>query len=281
MSDQPTKKFIDVEEVIRSKNPALVKWLPGFALRYIKRIIHEDHINAFLAINGEKKSFDFVDAIINEFGVKVTVEGLENLPAEGGCIVASNHPIGGLDGIALIQATAKKRKDLKFIVNDLLMNIENQEDVFVGVNKHGKNTAQVLDQIDTYCAGEGVVIIFPAGLVSRKQNGVIRDLQWKKSFVTKAKKYQRNIIPVHITGKNSNFFYNLSLIRGKLGIKANIEMFYLMDEMYHQLGKNIHIRFGKPIQHTLLTSQYNDGQWADKIKEHIYNLAEGRDDFRP
>ncbi len=281
MSDQPTKKFIDVEEVIRSKNPALVKWLPGFALRYIKRIIHEDHINAFLAINGEKKSFDFVDAIINEFGVKVTVEGLENLPAEGGCIVASNHPIGGLDGIALIQATAKKRKDLKFIVNDLLMNIKNLEDVFVGVNKHGKNTAQVLDQIDTYYAGEGVVIIFPAGLVSRKQNGVIRDLQWKKSFVTKAKKYQRNIIPVHITGKNSNFFYNLSLIRGKLGIKANIEMFYLMDEMYHQLGKNIHIRFGKPIQHTLLTSQYNDGQWADKIKEHIYNLAEGRDDFRP
>ncbi len=281
MSDQPTKKFIDVEEVIRSKNPALVKWLPGFALRYIKRIIHEDHINAFLAINGEKKSFDFVDAIINEFGVKVTIEGLENLPAEGGCIVASNHPIGGLDGIALIQATAKKRKDLKFIVNDLLMNIKNLEDVFVGVNKHGKNTAQVLDQIDTYYAGEGVVIIFPAGLVSRKQNGVIRDLQWKKSFVTKAKKYQRNIIPVHITGKNSNFFYNLSLIRGKLGIKANIEMFYLMDEMYHQLGKNIHIRFGKPIQHTLLTSQYNDGQWADKIKEHIYNLAEGRDDFRP
>ncbi len=281
MSDQPTKKFIDVEEVIRSKNPALVKWLPGFALRYIKRIIHEDHINAFLAINGEKKSFDFVDAIINEFGVKVTVEGLENLPAEGGCIVASNHPIGGLDGIALIQATAKKRKDLKFIVNDLLMNIKNLEDVFVGVNKHGKNTAQVLDQIDTYYAGEGVVIIFPAGLVSRKQKGVIRDLQWKKSFVTKAKKYQRNIIPVHITGKNSNFFYNLSLIRGKLGIKANIEMFYLMDEMYHQLGKNIHIRFGKPIQHTLLTSQYNDGQWADKIKEHIYNLAEGRDDFRP
>ncbi|MFN8153929.1 MAG: 1-acyl-sn-glycerol-3-phosphate acyltransferase [Bacteroidia bacterium] len=281
MSDQPTKKFIDVEEVIRSKNPALVKWLPGFALRYIKRIIHEDHINAFLAINGEKKSFDFVDAIINEFGVKVTVEGFENLPAEGGCIVASNHPIGGLDGIALIQATAKKRKDLKFIVNDLLMNIKNLEDVFVGVNKHGKNTAQVLDQIDTYYAGEGVVIIFPAGLVSRKQNGVIRDLQWKKSFVTKAKKYQRNIIPVHITGKNSNFFYNLSLIRGKLGIKANIEMFYLMDEMYHQLGKNIHIRFGKPIQHTVLTSQYNDGQWADKIKEHIYNLAEGRDDFRP
>lgn len=281
MSDQPAKKFIDVEEVIRSKNPALLKWLPGFALRYIKRIIHEDHINAFLAENGEKKSFDFVDAIINEFGVNVTVEGLENLPTEGGCIVASNHPIGGLDGIALIQATAKKRKDLKFIVNDLLMNIKNLEDVFVGVNKHGKNTAQVLDQIDTYYAGEGVVIIFPAGLVSRKQNGVIRDLQWKKSFVTKAKKYQRNIIPVHITGKNSNFFYNLSMVRGKLGIKANLEMFYLMDEMYHQLGKNIHIRFGKPIQHTVLTSQYNDGQWADKIKEHIYNLAEGRDDFRP
>lgn len=281
MNAPASKKVIDIEEVIRGKNPALAKWLPGFALRYIKRIIHEDHINDFIRVHGDKKSFAFLDAVIEEFGVNVTYEGLEHLPEQGGCIVAANHPIGGLDGIALLQTIGLKRRDLKFIVNDLLLHIKNLEDIFVGVNKHGKNTAQVLDVIDTQYASEQVVAIFPAGLVSRKQEAGIQDLQWKKSFVAKARKYQRNIIPAHISGHNSNFFYNLARLRGKLGIKSNLEMFYLMDEMYHQNGKTIHIRFGKPIQHTLLTSQYNDGEWADRIKAHIYNLAEGRDDFRP
>jgi 1-acyl-sn-glycerol-3-phosphate acyltransferase len=228
MSDTPGKKYIDIEEVIKSKNPGLLKWMPGFAIRYIKRIIHQDHINDFLARHGEKKSFDFIDECIKEFGVEVTWEGLEHIPDQGGCIIASNHPIGGLDGIALMQVVSHKRKDIKFIVNDILMNIKNLEDVFVGVNKHKKNTAQVLDLIDTYYAGTTAVIIFPAGLVSRKQEkGLIRDLEWKKSFITKAKKYERNIIPVHISGRNSNFFYNLARFRGKVGIKANVEMFYL------------------------------------------------------
>jgi putative hemolysin len=281
MSQPLPKKLIDIEDVIRGKNPALLKWLPGFALSYIKRIIHQDHINEFISTHGDKKSFSFLDAIIEEFGVNVTYEGMENIPSSGGCIIAANHPIGGLDGIALLQTIGLKRKDLKFIVNDLLLHIKNLEDIFVGVNKHGKNTTQILDVIDAQYASEQVVAIFPAGLVSRKQENGIQDLQWKKSFVTKAKKYQRNIIPAYISGRNSNFFYNLARLRGKLGIKANLEMFYLMDEMYHQNGKTIHIRFGKPIQHTMLTSQYNDGEWADKIKAHIYNLAEGRDDFRP
>lgn len=281
MSQPLPKKLIDIEDVIRGKNPVLLKWLPGFALSYIKRIIHQDHINEFISTHGDKKSFAFLDAIIEEFGVNVTYEGMENIPSSGGCIIAANHPIGGLDGIALLQTIGLKRKDLKFIVNDLLLHIKNLEDIFVGVNKHGKNTTQILDVIDAQYASEQVVAIFPAGLVSRKQENGIQDLQWKKSFVTKAKKYQRNIIPAYISGRNSNFFYNLARLRGKLGIKANLEMFYLMDEMYHQNGKTIHIRFGKPIQHTMLTSQYNDGEWADKIKAHIYNLAEGRDDFRP
>ena len=282
MSDTPGKKYIDIEEVIKSKNPGLLKWMPGFAIRYIKRIIHQDHINDFLARHGEKKSFDFIDECIKEFGVEVTWEGLEHIPDQGGCIIASNHPIGGLDGIALMQVVSHKRKDIKFIVNDILMNIKNLEDVFVGVNKHKKNTAQVLDLIDTYYAGTTAVIIFPAGLVSRKQEkGLIRDLECKKSFITKAKKYERNIIPVHISGRNSNFFYNLARFRGKVGIKANVEMFYLMDEMYHQLGKNIHIKIGQPIQHEMLTSQYSDQEWAQKVKAHIYNLAEGKEVFTP
>ncbi|MBL7924473.1 MAG: 1-acyl-sn-glycerol-3-phosphate acyltransferase [Bacteroidia bacterium] len=281
MPEAEQKKFIDIEEVIRGKNPALLRWMPGFLLRYIKRIIHQDHINDFIRRHGDKQSHAFVNEIIKEFGAEVTFEGLENLPASGGCIIAANHPIGGLDAMALIQVLAHKRKDIKFIVNDVLLSIKNLGEFFVGVNKHGKNTTEVLDLIDSFYAGEGLMLIFPAGLVSRKQNdGLIRDLVWKKSFIVKAKKFRRDIVPVHIAGRNSAFFYNLARLRTRLGIKANIEMFYLMDEMYHQLGKNIHVRIGKPIAYETFGSTYNDHEWAQKVKEHIYNLAEGKDHFQ-
>ncbi len=256
--------------------------MPGFLINYVKRIIHQDHINDFLHRHGDKKSFAFIDEVIREFGVDVTWEGLENVPKEGGCIVAANHPIGGLDGMAFMQVIGKVRKDQKFIVNDVLMNLKNLDDLFVGVNKHGKNTTEILDQIDSYYASDKALLIFPAGLVSRKQNdGLIRDLVWKKSFIVKAKKYERNIIPVHIAGRNSDFFYNLAKWRGRLGIKANLEMFYLMDEMYHQLGKNIHVKIGKPISYKVLDPKFSDQHWSLKIKEHIYKLAEGIEDFQP
>jgi len=280
MNEGEEKKLIDIEEVIHSKNPALLKWMPGFVLRYIKRIIHENDVNDFISRKGDKHSHEFVNEIIKEFGANVTFEGLENIPESGGCIIAANHPIGGLDSISLMQTVAKKRKDIKFIVNDVLMSLKNLKELFIGVNKHGKNSTEILDTIDAHYASEVAMIIFPAGLVSRKQdNGLIKDLVWKKSFITKAKKHQRNIIPVHIDGKNSNFFYNLARWRSKLGIKTNMEMFYLIDEMYHQKGKEIHIKIGKPIPYQLLTQKYTDQEWARKVKEHIYKLAEGKEDF--
>jgi len=278
MPDPPPLK-IDTEALIRSKNPTLARWLPGFALRYIKRILHQEYINEFLAIHGEKQSFAFVDEVIKAFGVTVSHEGLENLPPSGGCIVVSNHPIGGLDGMALLQVIGGKRRDVRFMVNDLLMNIRNLEDLFIGVNKHGKNLGQTFAEIDSVFAGSGVMAIFPAGLVSRKNHGIIRDLTWKKTFVTKAKQFERPIVPVHISGRNSDFFYNLARWRSRLGIRANIEMFYLMDEMYHQLGKNIHLKVGHPIDPGCLSPRHSDHAWAQKIKEHIYNLAEGNEEF--
>jgi putative hemolysin len=266
---------ISIEEVIKSKNPTLLKVLPGFIIRYIKRIVHQDHVNDFISRHGEKQSYAFVDAIVEEFGIKVTFSGLENLPESGGVIVAANHPLGGLDAMALIQVLSKKRRDLKFIVNDILLSLKNLGDLFVGVNKHGKNSVETLNYIDTFYQGDGMVMIFPAGLVSRKQKGgLIRDLLWKKSFVVKAKKFDRSIVPVHIGGKNSKFFYNLAMWRAKVGIKANIEMLYLMDEMYHQSGNEINIKIGKPIPASTFSSKYTDQEWAEKIKNHLYLMNE-------
>ncbi|MFM7016951.1 MAG: 1-acyl-sn-glycerol-3-phosphate acyltransferase [Bacteroidota bacterium] len=267
-----TKDFINVEEILAAKNPQLLKVLPGFLLKYLKRIIHQDFVNDFIRKNGHKNSFEFADAIIHDFGPVVTFKGLENLPESNGAIVASNHPLGGLDAIALIQTVGKKRRDIKFIVNDILLNLKNFENEFIGVNKHGKNAVTTLDNIDKQYNSNQIVLIFPAGLVSRKQQkGIIKDLEWKKSFITKAKKFNRPIIPVHITGTNSAFFYNLSKLRNYFGIKANIEMLYLMDEMYNQRGKSIHITFGKPISPEAFTNEKTDFQWAQQLKEFIYN----------
>ena len=269
------KKFIDVSEVIRSKNPQLYRLLPGFIVSYIKRIVHETEVNAFIDEYGHKTSFEFVDAITENFGVKVEVYGQENIIKTGRCVYASNHPIGGLDAMALLQVLGQHRRDIKFIVNDILLQLNNLKDLFIGVNKHGKNSAQSITDIDALYASEMATLIFPAGLVSRKQGKEIKDLQWKKSFVVKAKKYNSPIVPVYIDGRNSNWFYNLANFRKRVGIAANIEMLYLMDEMYFQRGRTISITFGKPILPQNLSGN-DDGKTAEKIKEHVYELKHNR-----
>lgn len=280
MEKEAKTPLVDIEAVIRAKNPGLLRWIPGFLLRYIKRIIHQEHINDFIRRHGDKQSHAFVNEIIREFGVHISWDGLEHIPEQGGFIIAANHPIGGLDAMALIHVIAKKRADQKFIVNDVLLHIRNLSDLFLGVNKHGKNPAATLDMLDSWYSSGCAMLIFPAGLVSRKQKGgLIRDLEWKKSFITKSKKFDRAIVPVHISGSNSKFFYNLARLRARLGIKANIEMFYLMDEMYHQMGKNIHVRIGAPIAPSTFHAGHSDQEWAARVKDHVYDLAEGKTHF--
>jgi putative hemolysin len=267
---------IDLENIIRSKNPKLLNILPGFVLSYIKRILHQDDVNSFLSRHHHEHGLDFNRAIVNEFEVRVTSEGLQNIPKTGGCVIASNHPLGGLDALPLMNEISKVRSDMKFLVNDILMTVENLGELFVPINKHGKNAAENIQRISEAYSSEQCTLIFPAGLVSRKQNGVIKDLDWHKSFITQAVKHQRNIIPVYIDGQNSDFFYNFALWRKRLGIKANIEMFYLVNEMYKQKNKSINIIFGEAIPYTTFTKEHSDRHWAREVKEHIYGLKEGR-----
>jgi putative hemolysin len=160
-------------------------------------------------------------------------------------------------------------------VNDILLSFKNLKDLFIPVNKHGKSGSESVKMINAQFASDQLTLVFPAGLVSRKQaGGIIKDLEWKKSFITKAKQYQRDIIPVYVEGCNSKFFYNLSRWRKRLGIKANIEMFYLMDEMYKQRGQKITIYFGKPIKYSTFDKSKSDEQWAHEVKEIVYRLPE-------
>jgi 1-acyl-sn-glycerol-3-phosphate acyltransferase len=272
------KKLIDIEQVIGDKNPKLLRILPGFIIRYIKKILHQDDINDFINRHGHKYDFDFIAAIIDEFGAKIELKGEENIIREGPCIYAANHPLGGLDGMAVMHIIGQYRKDLNFIVNDVLLSLENLKNVFIPVNKHGKNSTAVVSQITELYQSDKGILIFPAGLVSRKNDkGEIRDLEWKKSFITKARQYKKTIVPVFIEGQNSAWFYNLARFRKKLGIKANIEMFYLVDEMYRQKNKTITIVFGKPITYNEI-SQLNlsDAKLTGWFKDKVYQLAESK-----
>jgi 1-acyl-sn-glycerol-3-phosphate acyltransferase len=267
-----SERTIDIENVFRTKNPGLVKWIPGFVFGYLRRIIHEGEINDFLYSNRFAQGLDFVDAIIEGFGVNVKVNGLENIPGKGRYIIASNHPLGGLDGVALMQVIGSKRKDIVFPVNDILMYLPNLRELFIPINKHGSNNENVEIIQQTFESGK-MILYFPAGLVSRKQKDGIMDLEWRKTFISKAKQYKRDIIPVHIEGKNSKFFYNLANLRKKLSIKANIEMLFLPDEMYRQKNKDLTIKIGKPIPYQTFDSRHNFNEWAEIVKHHVYKIG--------
>jgi 1-acyl-sn-glycerol-3-phosphate acyltransferase len=280
-----TPNFIDVKSLFAAKNPRLLKIIPGFIFSIIKKIVHQDTINGFIYKHREKFGLAFVSAMLREFGVKVEVMkspgstiGVNNLPEKiplhGRFIIASNHPLGGLDGLALMHIAGQSRPDVVFPVNDLLMFVPGLKPLFIPINKHGKNTENV-EIIHQTFASDKTILYFPAGLVSRKQKGgKILDLDWKKTFVTQARRYQRDIIPVYISGRNTNFFYNLAKLRKKLGIKANIEMMLLPDEMIRQNDKTIRLIFGDPISWSSLDRSHTDFEWAQIIKDKVYHLSE-------
>jgi putative hemolysin len=266
-------KIIDVKRLIASKSPRLAKWLPGFVIRYLKRILHEEELNVFLNRTKEVKNIDFCDASAEFLHMKVKLIGLENIPKEGPVILVMNHPFGGLDALALVSALRGHREDLKFIVNDILMNLTNLADLFVGVNKHGKTEKSTRQQIMDVFESPHAVCVFPAGLVSRKSHGVVRDLEWKKTFVTYAKKLNQPIIPIYIDGKLSNFFYRLSNFRKFLGIKANIEMIFLVHELFKLRGTTVTLTVGESIQPETLNTKQSEKDLAQEIKAKVYELS--------
>ena len=264
--------FIDIEKAIRSKNPRLLRWMPRFLLRYIKQIVHEEEANSVIAANEGKNGYEFSKYIIDHLEIKVAIEGLENIPKTGGAILTINHPLGGMDAISIITEVYPIRHDMKFVVNDLLVQLANLRDLFVGVNKHGSNSKDSLRELNRVYESDGLVFVFPAGLVSRRKSGKVEDLEWKKTFITRARKTQKEIIPVYVEGELSNFFYRLANIRTKVGVKANLEMFYLVDELFKQRGKTIQVIFGEAILPDEFDSSKTDYEWAQWVKQKTYNL---------
>ena len=270
--------LIDLRKIFTAKVPKLMKYMPNWLFRKIQKLLHEDDINEILTKYGHLKGVDFINALIADFNLELELKGVDNLMASDRILVASNHPLGGLDGIALIAAVGNHRGTTLTPVNDFLMFVKPLEPIFIPVNKVGSATANREENIRLFnetFEGDASICYFPFGLCSRKtDDGKIQDLDWKKTFLTKSKAYQRDIVPVHIEGRNSNFFYNLARWRKKLKIKVNIEMAFLVNEFFKQRNKKLTISFGKPIPYQSFDRRFTDAQWAEKLRTFSYQLGD-------
>lgn len=266
------EKFIDVKKIIKDKNPTVYRWMPGFVIRYVERILHQKEINKFIIDNKDNYNIDFCIEVVKLLKVKVDFIGLEKIPKKGKIVLVMNHPLGGMDAMALAAGLKDHREDLKFIVNDILLNLKNLNGIFLGVNKFGKNELSKREQINNLFDSDNAVCIFPAGMVSRKIDDQITDLDWKKTFITLSKTYKRTIIPIYIDGSLSNFFYRLSNFRKKIGIKANIEMLYLSNEFFKLRGKKIRIIVGNPIPYDTLPEKLSERSQALWVRKKVYEL---------
>ncbi len=265
--------LIDIDKVLREKAPKYYKYIPRFVVSYLKRIVHQEELNVFLRDSKDKVGVDFLKACLEFLDANIVVKGEENLPKEGLYTFVSNHPLGGQDGVALGYVLGSfYNGKVKYMVNDLLMNLQGLAPLCIPINKTGKQAKDFPRMVEAGFASDDQLIMFPAGLCSRRQNGVIRDLDWKKTFIVKSVQTHRDVVPIHFEGRNSNFFYNLANICKFLGIKVNIAMLYLADEMLKNRHKTFTVTIGKPISWQTFDKSKTPAEWAAYVKDIVYKL---------
>ena len=265
--------LIDIDRILREKAPKQYKYIPRFVISYLKRIVHQEELNVFLRESKDKVGVDFLKACVEFLDAKLVIKGEENLPKEGLYTFVSNHPLGGQDGVALgyILGSFYQGK-VKYLVNDLLMNLHGLAPLCIPINKTGKQSRDFPRIVEAGFKSDNQLIMFPAGLCSRRQNGVIRDLEWKKTFIVKSVESQRDVVPIHFEGRNSDFFYNLANLCKTLGIKFNIAMLYLADEMLKNRHKTFTVTIGKPIPWQTFDRSKSPQQWAQYVQDIVYKL---------
>ena len=270
---------LDIEGILRKRIPSRKqKFIPGFLYGALSRLIHQDELNEMLRIGYPSQGSEFSRKVLEHLDIEVTVEGAGNLPAKDRRVAfASNHPLGGLDGIALIAVLGQRYGDenIRFLVNDLLMNVDPLGTVFLPINKYGSQARAAAEAINAEYASDRQIVIFPAGLVSRLHpGGEVHDLKWQKAFVQKAIENDRDIVPVRFVALNRKRFYRLAKWRKKLGIKVNIEQATLPAELCASRGKRFRIIIGQPVSVSeLRTSGKSFPQLAADLRTAIYRLS--------
>jgi putative hemolysin len=269
-------KTIDIEKSIKNGNSKFLKKLPRFFIRLMIRITGQEEMNRVIYNNREKSGVPFINGILKDWNVKVEITGEHNIPSSGRFIFAANHPVGGMDAMSIFNMMYRFFPVIVSPSNELLKAIPNLRPLILGLNVFGKNTKETAQKINELFESDIQVMMFPAGEVSRRRKGVISDPLWQKSFITKAVQHRRDIIPVFISGRNSNLFYFVANLRKFLGVKMYVETLLLPREMLKQRNSTIIINIGKPISYKTLTPELTHAEWAFKIKSIVYSLPENK-----
>jgi len=268
-----TERHVDVAKVLGAKGVSL----PKPVLRWVERLLHVDEINETIYKDRHLFGLDFVYAFTEgrqpwELGMTIDVQGQENIPRDGSPMIVGNHPLGGPDGLALMGAVGRVRQDLQFPVTDFLLYLPGLKELFVPIDKVNKNRS--VEALERAFAGPNTLMYYPSGAASRRQKGVIKDLEWKPTFVKKAVKYGRDIVPVYTDARNRDIFYTVANLRKRLGIKFSYEMAMLPAEMFAQRGKRIGITFGRAIPWQTFDRRHTAAEWAALLREHVYKLKD-------
>lgn len=273
--EQITEKTIDIDVILKNKMGPKAKWVPGILVSWLKRIVHQDEVNAFLWESRDKKGTEWLEACVEYLRMTLKIEGKENLPDKNDgrlYTFVSNHPLGGEDGVAL-GAIIGRHYDSRFryLVNDLLMNLPGLAPLCIPINKTGKQGRNFPAMVKAGFESDNHMLMYPAGICSRKRNGVIRDIPWSKTFITKSVEYQRDVVPIHFSGENSKFFYRLANFSDK-HLKFNLAMLFLVDEMYKNVGKTFEVKIGKPIPWQTFDKSKTPLEWAQFVQDKVYSL---------
>lgn len=270
------EKTIDIDKILRDKMGAKAKFVPSFAVNWLKRILHEDEVNQFLWESRGLTGTEWLTECVRYLDMTLQIEGLENLPKKDDgklYTFVSNHPLGGQDGVALGSIIGKHYDGkFRYLVNDLLLNLPGLKSVSIGINKTGKQSRDFPRMVEAGFQSVNHILMFPAGLNSRKINGKIHDLEWKKTFITKSVEYQRDVVPIFFGGRNSDRFYRIARFSDKYVKKVNIAMLFLVDEMYRNVGKTFRVAIGKPIPWQTFDKSRTPMEWAKYVEDMVYEL---------
>ena len=270
-----TEKTIDLDNILRSKMGKKAKWVPRPLVWWLKRIIHQDEVNKYLWESRHLTGTEWLEECVRYLDATLDVVGTENLPAKDDgrlYTFVSNHPLGGEDGVAL-GAIIGRHYDSRFryLVNDLLMNLPGLAPLCIHINKTGKQGRDFPKMVEAGFQSDNHMLMFPAGLCSRRKHGVIEDIAWKKTFISKSVEYQRDVVPIHFSGQNSSFFYRLANFSDRF-LPFNLAMLFLVEEMYKNVHKTFRVSIGKPIPWQTFDKSKTPMEWAQFVKEQVYKL---------
>lgn len=271
-----TEKTIDVGEILRSKMGAKARFVPSPLVSWLKRIAHQDEVNKFLWDNRELVGTPWLEECVRYLDMTLEIEGEENLPPKDDgklYTFVSNHPLGGIDGVALGSIIGRKYDDkFRYLVNDLLMNLPGLAPLCIPINKTGNQSRNFPAMVEAGFKSDNHMLMFPAGLCSRRKRGVVRDFTWKKTFISKSVEYHRDVVPIHFGGQNSDFFYRLANFSDSYLKKVNVAMLFLVDEMYKNVHKKFRVKFGKSIPWQTFDKSKSPMEWAKFVYDRVYEL---------